>query len=202
MSDSIPTLRANIFEVIKDDDYDINDLKLLLDPVSEYILDPVFLTNVNKIAAILMEDRDGDNKFTVDDLELLQEDPIAVASMLTGVLAILTSISSVEFKYESGATEEIVFKLLSFLFLVVIPKESGTVLSMEDKTKILNLILAMYNAFKASQAFKMMSDKLVKLFQSKGWCKCICGTPQTKEEVVAKKLEEVDRDIKKQRELR
>jgi len=192
-------IHSKIIATIKDDKYDLGDLCKMLDPVTSYMNDPFFAENLSKIANILTMDRNGDNEFTLDDLYLLKDDPFAITSLVGGILAILAGTNSDTFKYDSGATEEIMFKLLAYLFLVVIPNETGSTLSLDEKTRLLDIIMAIYNVFLSSQAFNILSTKITKFFQSKGWCKCLCGTPDTNDDDgdVDSKLEDIEHHVKK-----
>ncbi|QKF93837.1 hypothetical protein QKU48_gp0379 [Fadolivirus algeromassiliense] len=187
-------LKRQIMNVIRDNNYDIDDLKDLLSPVSEYVESDVFKTNIEDIVAIVTKDRDGNNVFTIDDLALLKNDIMGITSLVTALLLLVGAIPELKLKYDEGATEEIIFKLLSYVFLVVVPKQTGKELTNEEKESILNITLAIYQIIKSSQITKDLVNKIVAWFKSKGLCACV-SSPDYKESVVEKRLPKVKLEL-------
>lgn len=181
-------LKESIMELIKDNDYDIEDLKKFLHPVTNYSQNQVFISNLDKIVTIFLEDRDGNNVFNVKDLEILGKDIIAITTLVSSLLLILGSLPDLKLKYDSGATEEIIFKLLCYIFLVIIPKETNNPWTVDEKKHVLELILAIYQVILSSQVTEDLIEKISKWFKKKGCCKCLYDTESNKEEVVTEHI--------------
>jgi hypothetical protein len=174
MSD-LDALKENIMKVIKDNEYNLEDLKEVLAPISIYTENPTFKNNIDEIIAVVTKDRDGNHKFTLDDLKLLGNDIMGVTSLITAVLLLVGSIPQMKLEYSANETEEIVFKLLAYLFLVVIPKQTGNPWSVEEKEQVLGVALVVYNMIKSSQLVQDLVNKVKKWLQSKKWCKCLAS---------------------------
>ena len=136
----IKELRNEILETIKDDDYDTSDLKKLLDPVFIYIENPLFKENLDQIVDLITEDRNGDVKFTIDDLSLFCRDFNAISALFQCLLVAIQSIPEIKINYDAGSTEEVMFKLLVYISLVAIPKHTNTKWSYDEKVRVLDLL--------------------------------------------------------------
>lgn len=186
MSD-LEKLKRQIMNIIRDDNYDLSDLKEVLTPICTYVNNPLFQSNVDDIVKILIKDRDGNNKFTIDDLALLKNDILGITSLITAILLIISAIPELKLKYEAGLTEEIIFKILAYIFLVIIPKQTGHPWNLEEKEAVLNLSLLIYQLIKSSQITKDLINKIKEWFKSKGWCTCVSGTKQEQNAAVLEK---------------
>lgn len=180
-------LKQNILLVIKDNNYSINDLTTALKPISNYTDNTFFKDNIKTIVDIITKDRDGNNKFTIDDLKYLSNDIIGISSLITALLLIIGGIPDIKLKYEPEVTEELVFKLLAFIFLVVIPKQTGHPWTYDEKVAVLDLALLVYQLIKSSQVVKDLCAKVIAWFKSKNFCKCTAD-PNFHETVVEKNL--------------
>lgn len=183
----LDTLKRQIMNVIRDDNYDLNDLKEVLSPIAIYTDNPIFKSNIDEIISIVTKDRDGNNKFTIDDLTLLKNDVMGITSLITALLMIIASIPELKLKYEDGTTEEVVFKLLAYVFLVVIPKQTGKSWSADEKESVLNITLVIYQIIKSSQVTKDLINKITEWFKTQSWAKCVCGSTADKNEAVLEK---------------
>ena len=170
---NLDELKENIMKVIKDNEYNLEDLKEVLSPISIYTENSTFKNNIDDIIAVVTKDRDGNQKFTLDDLKLLGNDILGITSLITAVLLLIGSVPQVKLNYSADETEEIIFKLLAYLFLVVIPKQTGNPWSFEEKEQVLGVALLVYNMIKSSQIVQDLVNKVKKWLQAKGWCKCL-----------------------------
>ena len=202
MSDNLEELRKKIMKLLKDGNYDTGDLQLLLSPINEFISNTTFTRNLNQIVHVIVKDRNGDNKIDLKDLELMSKDVLAITTIIKAILLILNTIPDMKLKYSAGATEELIFKILAYIFLVVIPKEAKTNWTLEEKETILDLVILLYDMIKSSQVVKELVDKITVWFKYAGgkiveWFKnnCKCGG-QLKEDVVEEHLPGVLTEIK------
>ena len=189
MSTNIYKLRDSILELIKDNDYDFDDLKSFIKPVDEFTKSSSFVRYIFQIVEEFIRDRDGNNVFNVYDLELLGTDIIGISTIVSSILLIINAIPQFNLEYSRGDTEEIIFKVLAYVFLVVVPKETGNPWDNREKAAVVNLVLAIYQVILSSQMAKNLVDKITKWFKSKGWCKCLFD--DNKEDVVDEHLPEL-----------
>lgn len=175
MSQDIYTLKDSIIEVIRGRDYSFNDLKKMLNPLTKYIDAPNFKNNLSVVVEEIVKDRDGNNRFTLEDLNLIKDDLLSISSIVNGILLVLNSIPELKVEYDSGVTEELVFKVLTYIILVVIPKETGKVWKEEEKELVVDLILSIYQLILSSKIAKDLSNNILNWFKKKGLCRCLGG---------------------------
>ena len=191
---SIENLKGKILNVIKDNSYDIEDLKEALDPITVYVNNITFRDNIRTIVDILTKDRNGDNILTIDDLQLIGKDFAAIASLVTAITLLLGSVTTLKLEYSADATEELIFKILAYVFLVVVPKQTGNPLSLEDKRAILDIAVNIYDIIKASQITKDIVNKIVAYFKLKGLSTC-CDSQKDPETVVEQRLPKIKTNL-------
>ena len=184
---SIDTLKSRILNVIQNDNFSVQDLEKVLDPVGSFFTNPSFYSNVLDVVNIITKDRNGDNQFNMDDLTLLGNDMNAIMSLVGAIMLLLSTIPTVKIQYNKDATEELVFKVLSYIFLALVPKQIGKPLSLEEKTNILNIALSIYQIAKSSQVINDLIDKITAWFKSKGLCNCTTSADHV-DTVVTKKF--------------
>jgi len=184
---SIDTLKSRILNVIQNDNFSVEDLEKVLDPVGSFFTNPSFYSNVLDVVNIITKDRNGDNQFNMDDLTLLGNDMNAIMSLVGAIMLLLSTIPTVKLQYNKDATEELVFKVLSYIFLALVPKQIGKPLSLEEKTNILNIALSIYQIAKSSQVINDLIDKITAWFKSKGLCNCTTSADHV-DTVVTKNL--------------
>jgi hypothetical protein len=168
-------LKVTVLELVKNDNFSLETLKIALDPISNFIDNPVFVNQLKQIVKIVVEDRDGNNKFTVNDLTLLSKDITAISSLISSLFLAIGTIQHTKLKYEHKYTEQVVFNLLAYIFLVVVPKETGNPLSLQQKEDVLTLVMNIYQLIMSAQVTKELIEKIANWFKKKGWCKCICN---------------------------
>lgn len=181
-------LKNKIQQIIQKEDFSAKDLIDNLSPITNYIDNQQFVDNLDKVINIIVTDRNRDSRFDVQDLKLLASDFVAISSVVSGLILVLMSIPNIKFKYDSETTEELVFKLLAYVFLILVPAKINKKLSLDEKEQIVNLVLSIYDVVVASGVVKELYNKIKLFFQKKGWCKCICGEVNDKQTVFEKQL--------------
>lgn len=177
----IKELRSKIMEIIKDDNYDMSDLKEILDPVFIYIDNPLFRGSIEQIVDLLTEDRNGDVKFTIDDLGLFCRDLEAVTALFQCLLLAIQAIPDMKMNYDGSSVEKVMFKLLVYICLVMIPKKTNTKWSYDEKVRILDLSISVYKMIQSTGIIKDLFDYVYKLLKNKVFvCKCLSPSPETK----------------------
>jgi len=184
----INDLKTKIEVLIKDNNFDIEKLRLILHPISLYVTNPVFVHNINEIVDIIIVDRNGDHQFNIADLQILSKDPIAIMSLVSAVMLIVSAIPTTKLQYNQGATEELIFKLLAYIFLVIVPSKIATPLTLEEKDAILNLTLVTYETLKSSQMVQNIISEVIAKMKSKGWCNCLIGPTDANQDKLDKHL--------------
>jgi hypothetical protein len=147
----------------------VSDIKDFLTPVALYVDSPTFNSNISIILDVITRDRNGDNQFDIEDLKLMSKDPIAITSLVSSIFLIICGIPGLKIKYDQGAADELVLKLLSYVFLVIVPGRIGKPLSKDDKMAIIDIVIAMYQTAMASQ---ISLSKINDYFKTNGWCGC------------------------------
>jgi hypothetical protein len=185
----IKTLKsADIATIINGSNYDVRDLLQILYPISQYFKDDDFVDNLKEIIQIIITDRDNNQIFTMDDLKLLGKNLSAITSLVTSILLLLTNLSGA--KYKQNITEEIILKILAYIFLIIIPKETNTVLSTDDKNTVLNIMLLIYNSIKSSQIIQNAANNIASWLNKNNTNICCLALPDEdhKENIIKKKL--------------
>ncbi len=172
---SLDELKQNIMNVIQLDDYKMEDLVQVLSPLADFLEQPVFKNNIDDIVSVVTKDRDGNQKFDMGDLQMMAKDIGAISSLITSLFLLIGAIPQIKLDYKPGDTEEIVFKVLAYVFLVIIPKQTGQQWTLEEKQQVVNITLSVYEMIKSSQLVQDLVNKVKKWLQSKGWCKCMVG---------------------------
>lgn len=181
---NVDYLKIKIDAIIKDDEYDINDIVNIIDPAFSFIKDELFVTNIRQVVSIITMDRDGNGKFTIKDLELLSKDPLAMTTLGTSVMLMIKVIPNLKAQFDRGALEELLFKISAYVFLVAIPKQINHKWTAEEKNKIVNIVMTIYTYVKTSDITVKIINKIKIWFQNKGWrkifscCKCCKKDPK------------------------
>lgn len=177
------------------DDNQLDQILKLLKPVNEFIGEPEFITHIEEIATALTEDRNGDNQFTVDDLEVLSSDLGAVGQIVSAIILLIASSRQVDMRYHSGITEQIIRNVLVYIFLVVIPQETGRNWTTEERQTIVKLIGVMYDMLIASKITEKIFKQVVKWFNRHNLCLC-CIIENDTEDVIQEQLPSLNVSIK------
>lgn len=180
--------KDSIMKIISRDEFSIVDLKNFLTPIALCVDSPIFAHNIAGIVNILISDRNKDHKFDIQDLQMLGSDIIGITSLTTSVLLVIGSIPQFKLVYDSGATEELVLKLLAYIFLVIIPQKTNQKWNLEEKESIVDLTILMYQLIKTSDMTRSLVSKIRKWFKSKKLCDCFTSKADAKEDVLEKRL--------------
>ena len=194
MSLNILELKESIMSTIKDNEYSIDDLKDFLGPIMAYIDAPIFVMYLKEVVEEILRDRDGSGHFNLDDLRVLKDDILGITTLVNAILLVVGAVPEFKLKYEAGVTEELIFKILAYIFLLVVPKETGHPWSLGEKEKVVDLILSLYNVIRSSQTTKDILEKIAQWFQKKGYCKCL-SDEETNEEIVEEHMPEIKANL-------
>jgi hypothetical protein len=127
---------------------------------------PQFVIYLDRLITLLTQDRDGNNRFTLEDVRLLLSDPLAMTVLITALLLVIQECPSLgELKYQPGVTESFVYRILLYVFLVLIPKKLHR--QWEQPEAVLDLIVLLYNSFVSSQVVKQAVEKVLKWIREK-----------------------------------
>jgi len=168
-------LKTDIMDIIKREDFNVNTFKAILKPTSEYFGNSNFIDNIERVVTIITTDRNGDNKFNLEDIKLLAKDPFALSSLVTAIILTINSIPNINIKYKVDESERMIFHILIYVFIILVPKKMGKTWSLSEKEQIVDFILMVYQTLQASQLVKDILNKIAKWFQKNGWCLCICS---------------------------
>ncbi len=192
MSQALPPmmkLQNDILALVKNDQFNINQLILLLgNPLGTFVKSETFRANVTDVVNTIIKDRNGDKKFNMIDLELLCNDMMAVMSLVSSIILILTAIPDLDIQYQKGSSEELIFKVLLYIFLVILPNETSIHWTEAEKVQIVQHATTMYNMILASKVTQNLIKEIAKYFKSKG-CTFCCVVQPNPDDVVADRLE-------------
>jgi hypothetical protein len=166
-------LRTDIITMINSNDDTIVNIKNILQPISQFINSPVISQNIDQIVTILLTDRNNDKKFDVNDLKMLSEDPFVIMHLVTLLLMILTAVPSLHITVDVNESEIVVFKLLMYVFLVIIPNKTTANWTTEEKLTILDLALLIFTTMQSSQMVKNGLNKIASYVKSSKYCCCL-----------------------------
>lgn len=196
MATSVTDLENQILAIIKEPNFNIATFLAILSPISAYISDPQFVDGLNQIIQILTQNRDGTNQFSITDLELLAKDPLSLTSLISALILTIGAIPELKLEYNSGATEEIILKLLAYIFFVLIPQATKTNWTLAEKQNILSIAITIYEFLQSSTIVQEVVQDIINWFKSKG---CNCGpcasTTTQKTAVVSAKMPKVKRQL-------
>ena len=157
---------------------DLTQIEQTVSPASLYFHNDSIKDQVIDIIRIICQDRDGNQNFTVNDLVLLSKDIVAMTSLITALILMINSVPHLKIKYKEGETEELVLKLLIYLFLVIIPKQTNTQFTEEEKEALLNVSILVYTLLLQTHIVEKIVTKVSNWLSTK--CTCLCfKTPET-----------------------
>ena len=170
------TLKTQLKDLIITDKTD--QLKLLLK--IDYLSDPYINQEIQKIISILTFDRDGSGTLDLNDLKLLGKDYVAIASLVGAIIIILSNITKLKLKDDS--TEKMIFKLLTYIFLVLVPEKSHWQISQSDKLETLDIVIMIYGVIESTQLIPKFIKKI------KEWVSGHCIKQKDKDIILQDKL--------------
>jgi len=198
-------LKDSILDAIKDDNYDFATLKAVLSPLDRFLDNTSFVSALGELINTLCLDRDGDNSFSFSDLKLLKDDISSIISLVNSVLLLMSTIPDTKLKYDSGATEIIIFKVLAYIFLVVVPKQTGQVLTFNDKDDILKIVMSVYKIILSTKMTQDLIEKINNWFKTSKCFGCCSSQVENKQDVIESMVpvvnKELARNLQKVREL-
>lgn len=147
----------------------VDMIESIVSPVGS---DSTFLTYATDLARVIIKDRNGDQKFSVDDLSLMVKDLGSIAELTKGLVLLIVSMSDINFKYTPGVAELMVLKALMYVFLIIVPKEIGHPLSQDEMRQIASVAVKIYDVILASRVTQKMFNKVVSWFQRRQLCLC------------------------------
>lgn len=186
-STTIETLKASLLSILAKDTYDINDLMLFFAPITVYTTNPLFTNNMDDIIQIITKDRDNNDKFDMNDLTLMSKDSVAMLSLVTAIILLCMSFPDLKFNISNNQAADTIFRIIVFVFLVVIPKQTKYSWSRDEELQVVDLSILLYQSLITSEAVSQTISKISAWFKSKGFCSCVKG-PVDGQEIVEKKM--------------
>jgi hypothetical protein len=108
----------------------------------------------------------------------------------------MASISNIKMNYDPENTEIVIFKILVYIFLVLIPQKTGIILSTNDKMSMIDILIVIYEFILSSQLAQIYIEKIKKWFKGEHMC-CISGLTSTssKRNIIDNKLNTTTKKI-------
>lgn len=181
-------LYSQLQKLVSTDGYSVSDFMDILEPIDLYTNNPAFDSGIQTIVSSLVKDRDGDSKFTVNDLKILSSDIPAMTSLISSLILTLSSVPELHIKDLSEQdVAEILFKTLVYVFLVVVPKQTGIKFTAEERSALLDLCVVIWNLALSSKALKNILKFIKK--QASKLCACLRAQFNPSEEISANSAE-------------
>jgi len=153
-----------ILDTIKDNEY-FDELLKTLDLVSKFIKNNYFSNYLKDIVAIIFEDRNGDNKFDLEDLKLLCNDITALSIVVNAIILLLKSVPQINLNHYN--IEDLILKIFIYAFTIIIPKEMKHVWTFQDKNIIIEYIFNMHEIIVSLKITKEAINKISLWFKKK-----------------------------------
>ena len=166
------TLTQKILHVINDDSYTIVELIKILEGISTFTSNSSFKTNLDQIIEIIITDRDGNYKFDINDIKILTTSISAMTLLVNAILLFMIAVYETKIEINSKNAEEFVFKLLAYIFLILVPQKTGTKWTHEERRAIVTAVVDISTFIKSSQIAQKLFLDIKKLFKTNTWCTC------------------------------
>lgn len=150
-------LYNTILEMINNNNYSNEKINNILKPISTIADHIIFKDYITNIVEILTR-----NDTNINNLKILSRDSIGVRAFITSILLIIRAIPDLKFEYDPESIEEILFKALVYIFLIIMP----TYINQEWTPKeILILALLFYKKIKFSGITFNIINRIHKWFE-------------------------------------
>ncbi len=186
-------LKNSIVKLITNDEDTIVNIKNILSPISEYINNPLISNNILEIVNIMITDRNNNKRIDINDLQLMVNDPFVVVQLVTSLLVVLMALPTLKITVNVAESEIVILKLLIYILLVIIPKNTNVNWTFEEKKILLNLSLSVFQTMQSLEIIKIGIANFGKLIKNSRFCSCLT----IKTDVVEEKLPEVKMELVK-----
>ena len=157
----------SILEFIEADEYDNPQLKKLLSPVDKFLEEEIFIIDLQNIIDVFIEDNSGNKKFTIKDFELFSNDYICIKLFTKSLILIQWSLSNNNLKYNSETSKDVLFKLYSYFFLILIPKKTSKLWNLDEKRRVAHLITKINGIYLSPSMIKDQYVDINKIIKKK-----------------------------------
>lgn len=186
MSD-INNLKVKLLEAVHNRP-DKDTFDIILSPISDYFTGSDFIiSEVKDIIMIITKDRDNNNEFNIDDIKLIGENVVVVSNLISSVLLLLSKLPDVKIKYRENESEMLVFKILSYIFLVLIPAITRTNFLPGDYNDIVNVIVSVYKTTESLGLVKALIDMVVGIAKNTS-CGCVPNKTENKHKAINREI--------------
>ena len=160
----------------------------ILSPISDYFTGSDFIiSEVKDIIMIITKDRDFNNEFNIDDIKLIGENMVVVSNLISSVLLLLSKLPDVKIKYKENESEILVFKILSYIFLVLIPAITRTNFLPSDYNDIMGVIVSVYKTTESLGLVKALIDMVVGIAKNTS-CGCMPNKTESNHKAINREI--------------
>lgn len=186
MSD-INNLKMKLLEAVHNRS-DTNAFDTILSPISDYFTCSDFIiSEVKDIIMIITKDRDNNGQFNIDDIKLIGENVVVVSNLISSVLLLLSKLPDVKIKYKENESEMLIFKILSYIFLVLIPAITKSNFLPGDYNDIINVIVSVYKTTESLGLVKALIDMVVGIAKNTS-CGCVPNKSVNKTKAINREI--------------
>jgi hypothetical protein len=183
--------KNSIMKMISDDNFDVLNLKRFLAPIDIYVDNFIFRQFISVVISTISTDKNGNDILRLEDLQMLGNDIVGVKILTISILLIIGAIPYCKMRYDHGITEELILKLLSYVFLAIIPLQINKKWALYEKEHIVNLLIVMYQILQSSSIIQPLINKVHKWFKSKKSHNFCVNADDSKNIILEKKLSKI-----------
>lgn len=154
------TLPMQLQELISQPNINATVLQNLLSPAPVYLNNPTVMQHLTDIFNIITADRNNNQKFDLEDLKLLGTNMSAIISLVTAIVLLLFSLPSIKIEYKEQDTETFIYKILVYIFVVILPQKVNMQFTPEQMTQILTVCNMIYSFLIESGVLAKIIDKV------------------------------------------
>jgi hypothetical protein len=156
-----------IFELLKNPEYTEEELLSILDPADNLFGSQSFISNLVSIVSTITEDRNGDKKFSIDDIILLAKDIPTILTLVNSIVLSIKLTPSVASYVRTQDMNEIIYKIFMYILLHLVPEYTGVKWSPAELEELSNITSAVYNMIVAS---KIAGKVVISLLKKSNIC--------------------------------
>lgn len=177
---------TNISDIITAKKFDIERLKAAIFSSLDFINDDAFKTNIKDIVTVLTKDRNGDNKFDIEDIKLLSKDVFSIISLIKSIIFLLNTTpkfntAKLDFNNIDDKVIDLLRQVLIYLFFVEVQKASGSKWNKDERQSMYDMIQLICEVIKSTNIVGTAVKKLSKMINFKS---CGCGSKAEQKQIV------------------
>lgn len=154
----ISSFEINSFKLILSNIITTNNnnknLKDILMPSCDICANKYFINNIETILKCLTVDK----KTFLQDICLLSENLLCISHLLTYIILLLHNKKQITHK--DLVTDEVIYKILYYIFLIILPELLGVTLTKDEQNVIIEIVAVLCNIIKSNELVQNSFNKI------------------------------------------